>query len=177
MAAASSMHGYRRPAATVVALAATLVLGVSGAITALGDTLAIHGGLDPAENAVVATLVGLRLSHPLLACAVLLVVAWTTYVVRTQAGGAHRGYARRFATAAFVLFIVQMLVGLVNVALRAPVELQIIHLLLTDLIWVSLVLTAATARSVSGVAPRDPFGKLPSTSLGAGRAGSSTSSG
>jgi heme A synthase len=130
----------------VAALAATLNLGVSGAITALGDTLAIHGGLDPAENAVVGTLVGLRLYHPLLACAVLLLVAWTTYVVRTQAGGPYRAHARLFASLAFALFVVQMGVGLVNVALRAPVWLQIVHLLLTDLIWIALVLTATTAR-------------------------------
>ena len=50
-------------------LAALVVVGASGAVTALGDTLVLGGGLDPETNAVVATLVGLRLYHPLLAVA------------------------------------------------------------------------------------------------------------
>lgn len=122
-----------------LALGATLLLGVSGAITALGDTLALRGGLDPEQHAAVAALVGLRLYHPLLACAVLLLVAWATWEAR-KAGGT----AARLGTAVFALFGAQMLLGLINVALRAPVALQIAHLLVTDLIWIGLVLTAAT---------------------------------
>ncbi len=133
---------FRPRLPTAVALFMTLLLGISGAITALGDTLAIHGGLDPARNAVVGALVGLRLYHPLLACLVLLAVAWSVDDAR-RAGGD----ARRFAIAVLVLFVAQMGLGLLNVALRAPVGLQIAHLLVTDLIWVGLVLTGATSRA------------------------------
>ena len=131
---------FRPRLATAVALVMTLLLGVSGAITALGDTLAIHGGLDPARNAVVAALVGLRIYHPLLACLVLLSVAWSVDDSR-RAGGD----ARRFAIAVLVLFIAQMGLGILNVALQAPVSLQVAHLLVTDLIWIGLVLSGASA--------------------------------
>jgi heme A synthase len=130
----------RRGLALGLALGGTLALGVSGAVTALGDTLALAGGLDPEQHAAVAALVGLRLYHPLLACAVLALVAWGTGEART-AGGA----AARLGTAVLALFLGQMLLGLVNVALRAPVALQIAHLLVTDLIWIGLVLAAAAA--------------------------------
>jgi heme A synthase len=129
--------------ALALALIATLLLGVSGAVTALGDTLAIAGGLDPAQNAVVATLVGLRLYHPIFACLVLAVVAWATWEARKTGPT-----AARLATGVLVLFGVQMLLGLVNVALRAPVTVQILHLLTTDLIWIGLVLTASAALGV-----------------------------
>jgi len=135
---------FRPGPAAAVALVATLVLGVSGAITALGDTLTVHGGLDPAQNAVVGALVGLRLYHPILAGLVLLTVAWNADAAR-RAGAE----ARRFAVAALALFVLQMGVGFLNVALHAPVWLQIVHLFVNDLIWIALVLSAA-AGAVGG---------------------------
>lgn len=127
----------RRGLAVGAALAGTLVLGVSGAVTALGDTLAIHGGLDPAEEPLVAALVGLRLVHPLLACAVLALAGAAVWAARDDAK------ARRLGLGVLALFLVQMLIGLVNVRLMAPVPLQLVHLFVTDLIWVGLVLFAA----------------------------------
>ena len=41
------------------------------------------------------------------------------------------------------LFAVQLVAGLVNVLLLAPVWMQMLHLLLSDLVWISLVLFAA----------------------------------
>ena len=43
------------------------------------------------------------------------------------------------------LFNTQLVPGLVNVWLMSPVALQLLHLLLTDLIWIGLVLLAASA--------------------------------
>jgi heme A synthase len=133
---------FRPRLATAVALVMTMLLGVSGAITALGDTLAIHGGLDPTRNAVVGALVGLRIYHPLLACLVLLAVAWSVDDSRRIGGD-----ARRYAIAVVVLFIGQMGLGVLNVALQAPVSLQVAHLLVTDLIWIGLVLSGASAHA------------------------------
>jgi heme A synthase len=42
------------------------------------------------------------------------------------------------------VFVAQLLVGLANVALLAPVAIQLVHLLLADAVWVGLVLLAAT---------------------------------
>jgi heme A synthase len=52
---------------------------------------------------------------------------------------------RRFlATALTALIVVQWLAGITNVALLAPVWMQLLHLFLADLVWIALVLLAAT---------------------------------
>ena len=44
-------------------------------------------------------------------------------------------------------FLVQMALGALNVALLAPIWLQIVHLLMTDLIWIGLVVWASEVLS------------------------------
>lgn len=129
----------RRPEAGWVGatLLATLVLGAGGAITALGDTLVIGGGLDPAADPIVAALVGARLFHPTMAFLTLGVLA--VALMRT------RGLGGRSATLGFAVlggFVAQMGLGALNVALMAPIWLQIVHLLATDLIWIGLMVWA-----------------------------------
>ncbi len=144
-ASGGSVPRFRGQGALGTALGGTLagvfVLGASGAVTALGDTLTIGGGIDPASDPVVAALVGLRLYHPLLALLVGVGVAASTVLVRR----ADRPQAHLFALGVASLYLTQLVVGLVNVRLMAPVELQLVHLLLTDLIWIGLVLLAASA--------------------------------
>ena len=43
------------------------------------------------------------------------------------------------------LFVVQLVAGVVNVLLLAPVWMQMLHLLLSDLVWISLVIFTAEA--------------------------------
>ncbi len=126
--------------ALAIALGSTLILGVSGAVTALGDTLAIGGGIDPATEPIVAALVGLRVIHPLLALAVGVGVA-VAVVLGRKAGP----MARVFGLGVLSLYLVNLAIGLVNVRLMAPVGVQIFHLLTTDLIWIGLVLFTAAA--------------------------------
>ena len=38
-----------------------------------------------------------------------------------------------------------MIVGVVNIALLAPIYMQIIHLFMADMVWLTLVLAAALA--------------------------------
>lgn len=126
----------------LAAFVGMLVLGMSGAITALGDTLVITGGISPAENALVATLVELRILHPLIAFgvgALVIAAAWVARQRRTDR------ITQRVATWIIALYVLQLLVGSLNVALRAPVWLQMVHLALTSVIWILLVLLAATA--------------------------------
>ena len=126
------------------ALAAVLVLAMGGAVTALGDTLVIGGGLDPASHPVVATLVGLRLVHPAMAFVALAVVGASVWSAR----GSGQAIVAR-GTAVLGLFVVQMGIGAINVGLLTPVWLQIVHLLVTDVIWISLVIWAAEALAAS----------------------------
>ena len=120
-------------------LAALAVVGMSGAVAALGDTLVLGGGHDPETNPVVGTLVGLRIYHPIFAvagAALGLFVAWR--IRRAQP----RTTAAALASTLTALLLVQLAVGVTNVALLAPVWMQIVHLLVTDAIWIVAVLMA-----------------------------------
>ncbi len=122
------------------ALAAVLILAMGGAVNALADTLAVGGGLDPAEHPVVAALVGLRWLHPTMAFVALGVVAASVWSSR----GSGTAVVSR-GTTVLALFVAQMGVGALNVGLNVPVWMQIVHLLVTDIVWISLVIWAAEA--------------------------------
>ena len=51
--------------------------------------------------------------------------------------------ARSHARALLLLIGLQLLLGVANVLLLTPVTIQILHLLVADLIWVALILSAA----------------------------------
>ena len=127
-----------RTGRVVASLAAVLVLGAGGAVTALGDTLVLGGGLDPAEDPVVAALVGARVFHPTMAFVVLAVVGATVWLTRAPR-------PRAVGRGVLGLFVVQMFLGALNVWLLAPVWMQIVHLFVTDLIWIGLVVFASEA--------------------------------
>ncbi len=134
----------------LLAVAGMLVLGMSGAITALGDTLVITGGISPTENALVATLVELRILHPIIAFIVGALVglaAWT--VMRQRPGRATQQLGRLLIG----LYVVQLLAGSLNVALKAPVWLQLVHLAITSTLWILLVMLAAAALAQTAPAP------------------------
>lgn len=137
---------------------AMLLLGVSGAITALGDTLAIRGGISPTESAMVAQLVALRIYHPLLAVivgAILVTVAWQLMTRRPTPD------TQRWGRMLIVIFALEFVLGAINVALKAPVWMQIVHLLAADLLWISLILLTASALATYGeVTPRHESAKM-----------------
>ena len=128
-----------RGLATGAALVGAVVLGASGAITALGDTLVLVGGLSPEEHALVEALVGMRVLHPTLAFVVLSLVGLAVWVARESPE------ALRIGMTVVGLFVFQMSLGALNVWLQAPLWLQIVHLLVTDVIWIGLVVFAAQA--------------------------------
>ncbi len=123
-----------------LALLSMLILGASGGITALGDTLVLNAGITPEESPVVAQLVSLRIYHPLIAFMVgaVLIVAAVMAVRRHPSPT-----TRRLALALSALYVVQLMLGALNVALKAPVWLQLVHLFMSNLIWIALVLLAA----------------------------------
>jgi heme A synthase len=58
-----------------------------------------------------------------------------------------------------MVIVIQLLVGIFNVALLAPIGMQIIHLLMADAVWLALVLLAASALGVDAeivAVPGDP---------------------
>lgn len=130
------------------AIVGMLILGASGGITALGDTLLLSAGITPEQSPLVATLVDLRIYHPLLAFIVggLIAVALATARRLRPSPALHR---LSWWLGGF--YVLQLLVGALNVALKAPVAMQLIHLFISDLIWITLIL--ATANALADVVP------------------------
>ncbi|HEY0969923.1 MAG TPA: COX15/CtaA family protein [Gemmatimonadales bacterium] len=133
-----------------------LGLGVTGAITALGDTLFPAGSLAEGVrqdfSPTAHFLLRLRIIHPVLAVSTAffaLVVAVSVHFRRTDP------VARRLAKVVMALFAVQLVLGFVNLILLAPVGMQLVHLLVADLLWVALVLlTSATLADEPVDSPR-----------------------
>ena len=127
-----------------LALAGTMAIAATGAVAALGDTLfpatslgqGLAQDLSPASH----LLLRLRTVHPLLAIAL---GAYLLYLCnQVAAAGAAGAAARRWANLLRLLVIGQWTLGLLNIALLAPVWLQLTHLLVADLLWIVLVLLA-----------------------------------
>jgi heme A synthase len=58
---------------------------------------------------------------------------------------------KRLAIALIVLIVVQWAAGFVNVMLLAPVWMQLLHLFLADLVWITYLLMAAAILGARGV--------------------------
>ncbi|MBI1296510.1 heme A synthase [bacterium] len=132
--------------ALFAAFAGSLILGASGAVTALGDTLITTAGISPADSPLLATLVELRIMHPLIGVLVGVLI-WLAFFLARQ--GFNSPSMNRTGYALLGLYLGQILLGGVNVILRAPVWMQLMHLLVADLIWILLVIMAAQRLAVT----------------------------
>lgn len=123
-------------------LVALMLVSMSGAVTALGDTLfpvrstGAGWSAPPADH----FLVQLRVLHPVLAG---LSVCFAALVARRFA---EHPVTRPWALSVGALSGAQLLLGGVNIVLHAPGWLQLVHLLLAQLLWISGVLLAWTFR-------------------------------
>ena len=136
----------RRRLAFAVGLALVVAAAMSGAVTALGDTLfpkdlsvpsglfaEIRDDLSPGNH----LLVRLRILHPVLA------IVAAGYLVWLLAGEAD---ANVWARGAMHLVAAEVCIGFFNIAFAAPGWLQIVHLLVAQALWVALVLAWSTTR-------------------------------
>ncbi len=131
-----------------ISLAVVVLMGVTGAIAALGDTLfpasSLAAGfaqdLDPGAH----IFLRLRAIHPMLAS---LAAAWLIFYAAVVAASGPR--ARRRAWILAGLLAAQLTAGIMNLLLLAPIWLQMTHLLLADLLWITLVLLCATVLAES----------------------------
>lgn len=125
------------PGFSFIPLGGTLLLIVSafGAVTALGDTLyplqGEGGAVSVLSSAVTPGdhfLGRLRGIHPLSALAAALYISWVV--------GAREGRGRQRSWVLLFLGL-QMVAGVVNVWLRAPALMQVLHLTLATMLWIS----------------------------------------
>ena len=143
--------------AAMAGLSGLLLLGVSGAVAALGDTLfparSLAEGLRQDLSGTAHILIRLRLLHPFIAAGVgTFLLAFAGAAASFRANRSTVRYAVILASFVFT----QFMVGLVNVALLAPIGLQILHLFLADVTLIAFVLLAAATLTQNATA-REPF--------------------
>jgi heme A synthase len=142
-----------KPFATVALLGAAfglLLVGTSGAVAALGDTLypartladALAADLSPTSH----LLIRLRFLHP--AVAIVVAFALIALVRPLRAGLTGRG--RTAGTLVIAFAVAQLAAGGLNVMLLAPVWMQMVHLLVADLLWISFVAFGAGVAARAG---------------------------
>jgi len=140
----------------VLGLGAIILTSMSGAITALGDTLFpieptigpgllahVRDELSPANH----FLVRLRAFHPMIAvlASALLLVLGNHLAGRRDVGPA----APKWAIVLMVAVLTEVGVGIFNVVLAAPGWLQLMHLFVAQLVWISATLTLASVLTAS----------------------------
>lgn len=143
-------------ASLLLAFCAMMLLGASGAIAALGDSL--YPGRTH-EQVMADALrpdapwpLRLQILHPYIAGSVglyLILIAGLVAHLRPSPE------TRRWSRAVGWVFVAQVAVGFVNVWLKAPVAMQVIHLMLADLVWLAAVLLTAAALSEGVVRVED----------------------
>jgi len=134
-----------------------LIVGMTGAIAALGDTLfpaeSLRAGFAADSDPTAHLLIRLRVLHPVLALSTGLWLSLVVWLVsRSRPGSLENGWGRRVTS----LVAVQLVVGFTNLLLLAPTALQLGHLLVADLLWVSLVIYGAAALTAPPLTPTSP---------------------
>jgi len=147
----SRRKGYLRgsvrlvaPFGAVVAVLVVMIVGVTGSLAALGDTLFPASSLGSALAQDFSTtsgwLVRWRWMHPTVAILAGLFLIWLLrHAVRNRANWDNR----RLSTAIVLLLAVVYTLGVLDVVFLAPLWIQVAHLLAADTLWTSLVVLTA----------------------------------
>ena len=132
------------PFGAVSSIVAILIVGVTGSLAALGDTLfpasTLGQALTQDFSSTSGWLVRWRWTHPTVAFAACVFLIWL--LVRAAQRRAHWDN-RGLSALVLILLAAQYALGVLDVVLLAPVWLQIVHLLGADLLWSALVVLAA----------------------------------
>ena len=128
----------------LASVAVVLIVGVTGSLAALGDTLypasSFTSAMTQDFSSTGAWLVRWRWTHPTVAFVACFFLVWL--LVRT-ARNSTRGNNRGLSALVLSLLAAQIVLGILDVVFLAPAWLQIAHLLGADLLWSALVVLAA----------------------------------
>jgi cytochrome c oxidase assembly protein subunit 15 len=147
----SRTRGYLRgnirvvaPFGAVASVVVVMIVGVTGSLAALGDTLFPASSLGQALaqdfSAGSGWLVRWRWTHPTVAFVASIFLIWL--LVRAAQRSAHWDN-RGLSALVLILLAAQYLLGVLDVFLLAPLWLQVLHLLGADVLWVALVVLTA----------------------------------
>ncbi|MFT3766242.1 MAG: COX15/CtaA family protein [Minicystis sp.] len=130
--------------------AGLLAVGVTGALTALGDTLfgakSIAEGVAADFSPTAHFLQQIRVSHPIVAALVGVYLLYARGAIAARRGP----LAQKLSAGLGALVVTQLLLGVVNFMLLAPAWMQMVHLLVADLVWIVFVLLGVTALAERG---------------------------
>ena len=133
-----------KPFSAFACLVVVLIVGVTGSLAALGDTLfpaqSLSAALAQDFSAKSAWLIRWRWTHPTIAVLASAFFVWL--LVRAMRHSDH-GNNRGLAILVLVLLGAQYALGAWDVLALAPVWLQVTHLLGADLLWTALIVLAA----------------------------------
>ena len=144
-------QGYRwrdvrisAPIGTTIGMIAVLIVGVTGSMAALGDTLFPAATLNESLRRDFAAesnwLLRWRWTHPTIAILASIFLIWLLIRAARRSGPWDN---RRFSALVVGLLAVQYVLGALDVWLLAPVWMQVVHLLGADLLWSALVVLTA----------------------------------
>jgi heme a synthase len=140
-------------------VAAVLVIGITGSVAALASMIFPSGtltqGLSQDFSETSNILLRLRLLHPITAILASVFLIFLTGWLARESG--NDAAVNRWSNVLALFVLGQIVFGSATLLMLAPIVMQLGHLLLADLIWISYVLMAANFLS----AERLPFAAAP----------------
>lgn len=131
------------------ALIAVLLVSMSGAVTALGDTLfpvaadgTVREHIAGDRSVTAHFLQRMRIVHPILAVGVGLYLLWLAIALPATAGLERDATVRRLGNLVAGLVLAQLCAGVANIMLSAPGWMQLVHLALATCLWTAVVVLA-----------------------------------
>ncbi len=119
-----------------------IFISSSGSLAALSamlyETKTLTEGLQQDFAGSSPLLLRLRISHPILSVLVGISIAFMAGWLKTKV--AENIWVERFSNALTILILIQICFGALTLLMLAPILMQLGHLLLADLMWISFVL-------------------------------------
>ena len=137
-----------------IGVLAIFVVGISGSIAALASMIFPSGtiaeGLARDFSTTSHMLLRLRLLHPITAILTSVFLIFLTGWLAKEAGNDRR--SKRWSNILSVLVLAQIAFGSAALLMLAPIVMQLGHLLLADMLWISYVLFVASFLSPNAAA-------------------------
>ena len=149
------LHRRDLPRLLSFALLVALLVSITGAIAALGDTLypavSLQQGVQQDFASGSSVLLRLRLFHPVVA---ILSSFFLLYVALRIPRRLPSQPIRETCGILALLIVLQLAMGMIDVYLLAPVWMQLLHLFIADILWIVTVVLAAEAMVYPARTPR-----------------------
>ncbi|MEO7538776.1 MAG: COX15/CtaA family protein [Pyrinomonadaceae bacterium] len=141
-------------AAISIGIAAIFIVGITGSIAALSSMIfppgTITEGIATDFSPTSHILLRLRILHPvtaiLTAVFLIFLTGWLTKETASEPG------VSRWSNVISLLVLAQLGAGAATLLMKAPIVMQLVHLLLVDLIWISYVIFASNFLSAGPLA-------------------------